>query len=90
MSLQRHGCNVFFAPVLEQRRDFARIVDLYSLLRRGRVVARRCGLEDQAVRGGEDHKLAHQARHLDRMWVTSNEGLKYHGREDMHVPGSFA
>jgi hypothetical protein len=58
------GRCILFAPVLQQRPYVALVVDLDGLLRRGRLVARRRRLQDQAVDGGQNEQLAHEIGHL--------------------------
>jgi predicted metalloprotease len=55
---------IFVAPVLEQRPYVALVVDLDGLLRRGRLVARRRRLQDQAVDGSQNEQLTHEIGHL--------------------------
>jgi hypothetical protein len=63
MRLERYARSIFIASVAQQRAYVAPIVDLHGLLRRGRVVAGRGGLQHETIDGSEDEQLADQIRH---------------------------
>jgi hypothetical protein len=63
MRLKRYARRIFIARVAQQRAYVAPVVDLHGLLRRGRMVAGRGGLQHEPVNSSEDEQLADQIRH---------------------------
>lgn len=64
MCLKRNRSCIFFAPILQQWRYVALVVDFYGLLGRGWVRARRRRLEDEAIDCRENEEFADQTRHV--------------------------
>lgn len=63
MRLDSGRRRVLVAAVFEQRPYIALVVDLDSLLRCRRVVARRRWLQNQPINGCEDEQLPDEVRH---------------------------